>query len=153
DEKLSALEAARTWSPRVISKLETTIRTADDYDLFRINPVQYAGEKGMTESEAIDLFLHATRIGLFEMDWHLVCAGCGHVVGSLRNLNHLPPNFTCHACASPQTAELDDFIQVTFTISAQVRDTAYHHPETLSLEDFYFKYNMSKGVAPYPDGT
>src|SRR5690242_4138193 len=76
DEKLSALEGARTWSPRVISKLETAIRTADDYDLFRINAIQYAGEKGMSENEAIDLFLYCTRIGLFEMDWHLVCAGC-----------------------------------------------------------------------------
>jgi hypothetical protein len=53
DEKLAQLEEARSWSSRVISKLETTIRTADDYALFRVNPLQYAKEKGMAEAEAI----------------------------------------------------------------------------------------------------
>jgi len=51
DEKLAQLEEARSWSSRVISKLETTIRTADDYALFRVNPLQYAKEKGMAEAE------------------------------------------------------------------------------------------------------
>src|ERR1051326_6854386 len=86
DEHLGKLEGARTWSPRVISKLESFIRTADDYDLFRVNPIQYATDKNMAESEAIDLFLHSAKLGLFEMEWHLVCPGCGHVVESLRNM-------------------------------------------------------------------
>ena len=66
DEKLAQLEEARRWSSRVISKLETTIRTADDYALFRVNPVQYAKDKGMAENEAIDLFLYGTKVGRFE---------------------------------------------------------------------------------------
>ncbi len=66
DEKLAQLEEARSWSSRVISKLETMIRTADDYALFRVNPLQYAKEKGMAEAEAIDLFLPTAKVGLFE---------------------------------------------------------------------------------------
>jgi len=66
DERLAQLEEARSWSSRVISKLETTIRTADDYALFRVNPVQYAKDKGMAENEAIDLFLYGTKVGRFE---------------------------------------------------------------------------------------
>ena len=66
DEKLTQLEEARNWSSRVISKLETTIRTADDYALFRVNPVQYAKDKGMAENEAIDFILYGTKGGLFE---------------------------------------------------------------------------------------
>jgi len=66
DEKLAQLEEARNWSSRVISKLETAIRTADDYALFRVNPLQYAKEKGMAEAEAIDLFLHAAKAGRFQ---------------------------------------------------------------------------------------
>jgi len=40
EQRLSELEKAHNWKPRVISKLETFIRTADDYDLFRVNPIQ-----------------------------------------------------------------------------------------------------------------
>ena len=45
DELLGKLESARARSPRVISKLETLIRSGDDYSLFRVNPIQFATEK------------------------------------------------------------------------------------------------------------
>lgn len=77
DDLLGKLESARAWSPRVIAKLETLIRTGDDYALFRINPIQFATEKGIAEPKAIDLFLYSAKLGLFEMEWHLVCATCG----------------------------------------------------------------------------
>jgi class 3 adenylate cyclase len=146
DEKLMALEAARSWSPRVISKLESMIRSADDYAVFRINPVQYAAEKNMNENEAIDLFLYATKAGLFEMDWHLICAFCAHVVESLRSMDNLHAHFRCGVCESDNDADLDDYIQVTFTISPQVRSIAFHDPESLSVEDLHLKYHFSKGI-------
>ncbi len=59
DERLAALEAARAWSPRLVSKLESHMRSADDAALFRINPLTFAAEKSLSETEAIDLFLHA----------------------------------------------------------------------------------------------
>lgn len=40
DDKLMQLEQTRQWSARVISKPETMIRTADDWTLFRINPIK-----------------------------------------------------------------------------------------------------------------
>src|SRR5262245_40276454 len=80
EDRLAMLESRRSWSPRAISRLETMIRTADEFDLFRINPLEYAAEKGLSEVEAIDLFLHATKVGLFEMEWHLLCPSCGHIV-------------------------------------------------------------------------
>ena len=68
DERLAELEAARSWSPRLISKLESHIRTADDQALFRINAFSFAQQRHLDENEIIDLFLHATALGLFSMD-------------------------------------------------------------------------------------
>ncbi|MCI0526746.1 MAG: DUF5939 domain-containing protein, partial [Nitrospira sp.] len=152
DEKLTDLEKARNWSPRVISRLETMIRTANDYDLFRINPIQVATEKGMSENEAIDLFLYGTKHGLFEMQWHLVCAICACVVESFRELSNLHSHFICGFCSAENDVALDDYIHVSFTISPKVRDIAFQHPDSLSIEDYYFKYHFSKGVLPYPGG-
>jgi class 3 adenylate cyclase len=40
---------------------------------------------------------------------------------------------------------------VAFTISPQVRDIHYHHPESLSIEDLYFNYRLSKDLlSPVP---
>lgn len=150
DEKLVQLESARTWSPRAISRLETLIRTGDDYELFRINPLQYAADRNMPENEAIDLFLHATKIGLFEMEWHLVCACCGRIVESLRHMDNLHSYFSCYVCSLDNRAAMDDYIQITFTIAAPIRDITFRYPEFLSIEDFYFKYQIAKGVLLSP---
>ena len=152
DERLGKLESLRTWSPRVISKLETLIRSGDDYALFRINPIQFATEKGIAEAEGIDLFLHSARVGLFEMEWHLVCATCGNVVESFRNMHKLHSTYICNQCAFENTASLDDYIQVSFTISPSIREISFHHPERLPADDFLFKYKLSRGVHSWLEG-
>jgi len=86
-QRLSELEAARTWGPDVLAGLELFVRTAEDYDLFRVNPIQYAGARGLSEAEAIALFVHAAKVGLFDMDWLLICAYCPQVAGSFRELD------------------------------------------------------------------
>src|SRR5688572_29371361 len=89
DQALAALETARAWSPRLISKLESHIRAADDAELFRINPFAFAAEKHIGEAETIDLFLHATALGLFEMSWMLLCPICSCVMESFRALRNI----------------------------------------------------------------
>ncbi len=151
DKQLSQLEQARPWSPRAMSKLETFIRSAPDVDLFRVNPVQYGWERGLTEAEAVDLFLHATKVGLFEMDWHIVCPHCGFIIDSLHHMSRLRSHYLCPTCGSERDYALDDYIQVAFSISPQVRDISYHHPEALSIEDLYLNYRLSKDVvSPLP---
>lgn len=152
DDLLGKLESARPWSPRVISKLETLIRAGDDYSLFRINPIQFATEKGITEVEAIDLFLHSAKLGLFEMEWHLVCAMCGNIVESLRHMHKLHSTYVCKECAHENKATLDDYIQVAFTLSRSVREIAFHHPESLSADDLFFKYNLCRGAHSWWEG-
>jgi class 3 adenylate cyclase len=150
EQRLGLVEMARSWSPRVIAKLENVIRSYQDDDLYRFNPVRYAIQTGMAESEAIALFLHATRSGLFTMDWHLVCGSCGHLVESLRSMGNLHSHYTCDWCFAENEATLDDLIHVTFTVSPEIRRLAFHEPDTLPIEDFYFKYRMAKDIRPLP---
>ena len=152
DEFLGKLESVRVWSPRVISKLEALIHTDDEYALFRVNPIQFATEKGIAEAESIDLFLHSARLGLFEMEWHLVCATCGNVVESFRQMHKLHSTYVCNQCAFENTATLDDYIQVSFTISSAIRDIAFHHPELLPADDLLFKYKLARGVHSWLEG-
>ncbi|MGB5763760.1 MAG: DUF5939 domain-containing protein, partial [Sedimenticolaceae bacterium] len=152
EERLTALEAAQAWSPRVVSKLEVLIRTADDGDLFRINPLRYGEDQGVEESEAIDLFLQASRVGLFDMDWLIVCGACANVFSSFRRLGSIDPHFVCSLCSMDNEADLDDYIQVAFTVSPQVRDITFHDPALLSVEDLYFRYHLSNDVKPLASG-
>ena len=139
ETKMTEIEQARSWSPRVISKFETLIRSGDDLSLYRINPLAFARERAVSEAESIDLFLHATRSGLFEMSWDVVCPQSGMVLDSFGALRTLKTHYVCGLCDVSGETDLDDFIEVTFTVSPQLRRLPFHDPHSLSVEDFHWK--------------
>jgi class 3 adenylate cyclase len=156
EESLAKIERVRTWSPRVISKLENSIRTANDEDLFRVSPLQWASQKGVDEYEAVDLFLHGAKAGLFYLEWDVICPCCGKITQSLRDLHSVESVSTCKLCFRKDKPNLDDSVQITFTLSPSVRSLRFHHPETLSLEEYCFKYlfepsTIINGMMPLMD--
>jgi class 3 adenylate cyclase len=151
DERLGRLEEARAWSPRVVSRLEALIRTDDDAALFRVNPFMFARERSLENNEVIDLFLHAAALGLFEMDWLLICPRCACAVESFARLRAVLRRFRCPECHNEYEAAMDDFIAIYFTVSPQICAIRYHRPETLEPFDYMFAF---KGVREgrMPDG-
>src|SRR6266550_1126142 len=143
-QRLTELGSIASWAPHILSGLERFIRNAGDYDLFRVNPIQYATANGLGQAEGIELFVHAAKVGLFEMQWLLICAYCPQVAGSFRELDQVHPRFQCEFCNALNDVALDDYIQVTFTVSSAIRDIVFRHPEMLSVEDYYLRYNFSK---------
>lgn len=146
DVRLAELDAVRQWNPRVISRLRSIIQTADDYDLFRINPIRFAADEAFDESESIALFLHGAKLGLFEMEWDMLCAFCAHIVSSFREFSKLHPHFICDFCGAENHVSLDDYVHVSFTLSPQIRKNAFLDPDSLSIEDYYMKYQFARGV-------
>jgi class 3 adenylate cyclase len=152
EERMTALESARAWSPRLVSKLESHIRSASDVELLRVNPLKFSADKSLKEEEAIDLFLHAAALGLLEMTWILICPICSCVIDSFRALKNLRSHCRCNHCHVDFVAALDDMIAITFTVNPAIRRIAYHHPETLSAEDYLLRYRSAyEGLIP--DGT
>lgn len=156
EDALVQVEQARAWSPRVIAKLENSIHTADDQDLFRVSPLRWALGKKVDEYEAVDLFLHGAKAGIFYMEWDVLCPCCGKLSQSLQDLHSVQSSSTCKLCFRKDKPSLDDSVQITFTLSPAVRSLRFHHPETLSLEDYCFRYlfepsTIINGMMPLMD--
>jgi class 3 adenylate cyclase len=158
DERLGQLEAARSWSPRVISRLEALVREGDDATLFRINPFTLARQRDLEPGEAVDLLLHATAQGLFDMDWLLICPRCACAVESFAKLRAVLRQFRCPQCHNEYEAAMDDYIAIYFNVSPQICSTRYQRPETLDPFDYTFHYRSVReghrpNGAPYIDST
>jgi hypothetical protein len=138
------LEQARSWSPRVISKFETLLRSGDEFSLYRVNPLAFARERAISETESIDLSLHAARSGLFDMSWDVVCPQSGIVLDSFGALRTLKTHYVCGLCDVAGDTDLDDFIEVTFTVSPQLRRLPFHDPGSLSVEDYHQESPLSE---------
>jgi hypothetical protein len=144
DDKLGELEQLRTWTPRVISKLESFLRIDDDWALFRANPFTFAEERGVNEDEAVDLFLYASKVGIFQLTWNLLCPGCGAAVQSFATLRSVCAVFHCYLCATDIETRLDDYVHVGFTVSPKIRSIPGHESSTLTAEDYYFRYYFTR---------
>ncbi len=127
--------------------IERAVREAPDRDLCRINPLSFATKRGLDEERTIAAFLHASRLGLFELSWNVLCPGCGGVLdasSTLKTVNR--EEYDCGLCAAGYTPTLDEMVEVTFTVSSRVRRIEGHSPDTLPEVEYYRQIFWSSGV-------
>ena len=77
--------------PETAAAIERFVGEASDRALCRINVLDFAAKHGLDEERTIAAFLHASRLGLFELSWNVLCPGCGGVLeagATLKTVNH-----------------------------------------------------------------
>ena len=130
-----------------VAAIERAVREAPDRDLCRVNALTFAAQHGLNEERVIAAFLHAARLGLFELSWNVLCPGCGGVLdagATLKTLNR--EEYACGLCASGYEPILDEMVEVTFTVSSRVRRIAAHSPDTLPEVEYYRQIFWGSGV-------
>src|SRR5438874_1298865 len=114
----------------------------------------FVAEHQLDEEDVIAAFLHAARLGIFDMSWNILCPACGGVLDSGATLKTVKQaEYTCVLCAEDCEPTLDEIVEVTFTISPRVRRIAAHNPETLPWIEYYRQIFWSSGVDLPDDDT
>ncbi|QFU16249.1 adenylate/guanylate cyclase domain-containing protein [Microvirga thermotolerans] len=152
DRKLLAI-LRQSADPQVVDAIERLIDGAPDPELNRINALVFAARHGLDEERTIAAFLHAARLGLFEMSWNVLCPGCGGVLDagtSLRTVRH--EAYSCALCGAGYEPTLDEMVEVTFTVSPRVRRIAAHDPDALPMPDYIRQFFWGSGVDLPDDG-
>jgi len=146
DQKL--LEILRqSADPDAASAIERLIHEAPDHELNRVNALAFAARHHLDEESAIAALLHASRLGLFEMSWNVLCPGCGGVLDAGTSLRSLQKEeYSCALCAAGYEPTLDEMVEVTFTVSPRVRRIAAHDPDTLPMPEYLRQVFWSSGV-------
>jgi class 3 adenylate cyclase len=133
--------------PAVADAIAKLIDTGADHELNRINALDFAGRRGFDEERAISAFLHASRLGLFDLTWNVLCPGCSGVLDShdtLKSLRH--EDYHCGLCACGYEPSVDEQVEVAFTVSPRIRRIAAHEPNTLPLVEYYKQVFWSSGI-------
>src|SRR5712672_3459156 len=137
---------------RAATAIEELVRDAPDRALCRVNVLDFAAKTGIDEERAIAAFLHAARLGLFELSWNVLCPGCGGVLdtsATLKSVNQ--EEYDCALCAAGYRPTLDEMVEVTFTVSRRVRKIAAHDPHELPLAEYFRQIFWGSGI-DVPDG-
>jgi hypothetical protein len=83
--------------PAAAAAIERLVREGADADLNRVNVLEFAARHGVGEEAAIAAFLHASRLGLFDLQWNILCPGCGGVLNTNATLKTVKQSD--YACA------------------------------------------------------
>lgn len=133
--------------PPVADTLERLVAGGEDRELVRINPLAFAAKHGLDEERAIAAFLHAAKIGLFDLSWNVLCPGCGGVLDSSATLKTVSSDaYACSLCAADYEPTLDEMVEVTFTVNPRVRQVAAHSPDTMPPIEYYRQLYFSSEI-------
>ena len=130
-----------------VEAIERLVREGDDRALNRVNVPALAARTGIDEQRLIGAFLHATRLGLFDLSWNVLCPGCGGVLDASTTLKSVEEGeYDCALCAAGYEPTLDEMVEVTFTVSPRVRRIAAHDPHRLPIWEYCRQILWSSGV-------
>src|SRR5216683_2749814 len=91
--------------PATVDAIEKLVEEAPDRALCRINVLEFAAQRGLDEERAVAAFLHAARLGIFELAWNVLCPGCGGVLDTSTTLksvnNEQDAGVACAAVCAP----------------------------------------------------
>jgi class 3 adenylate cyclase len=137
----------QTADPDVVDAIKDLVENGEDRALNRINLLDFSRSTGIDEEKVVSGFLHASRLGMFDMGWNVLCPGCGGVLdahSTLKSLRH--DDYNCALCAAGYEASVDDQVEVAFTVSPRIRRIGAHDPHTLPLWEYYRQIFWSSGV-------
>ena len=121
DPRFELLNQARV-APAVVLALRTFVDEAGDFELSRINALEFAAKNALPTHQVVEGLLHAARVGLFDMQWNVTCPGCGGVLDAGADLRTFQKSeYPCTLCASAYEPKLDELVEVVFALNPSVR--------------------------------
>jgi class 3 adenylate cyclase len=154
DDKSALFDALRkSADPQAGAAIETLIADGTDRQLCRINVLSFAARNGLDEEKVIGAFLHAARLGIFDLTWNVLCPGCGGVLDAAQTLKSVRKEaYDCALCATGYEPTLDEMVEVAFTINPRIRHIAAHDPHMLPVWEYFRQIFWGNGVNLPDDG-
>jgi class 3 adenylate cyclase len=108
-------------SQPVAGQLVSFIENGDEMDLARIRPYALADSWHESRRALLEACFRATRIGLLDLQWDLLCPMCRGPQETRSSLQELNSNVHCEGCRIDFTVNFDRFVEITFTPNASIR--------------------------------
>jgi class 3 adenylate cyclase len=106
--------AAGGISQPAIAALDRLLAESDEGQLATIRPYEVADRYGIPRREMLRACLAATRAGLFNLRWDVICPSCRGNSNSFDSLAEMRGDLHCANCNVPYGPQFDRSVEVTF---------------------------------------
>jgi class 3 adenylate cyclase len=105
-----------------LARLVELVQRGDDLDLYRIQILPLARRWKVDEFKLLSTCLKATRVGLLQMSWDVICPHCRGVRAEVKTLGEVPARGDCKACGIDFDTDRENSIEITFHVHPSVRE-------------------------------
>jgi class 3 adenylate cyclase len=105
----------------IADRLADFLERADDLAVTRIRPYKLADDWNLPRRDVLEICLHATRAGLLDFQWDLLCPMCRGPQESGRSLKDIHTDVHCATCKIEFTVNFDRYVELTFRPNPAVR--------------------------------
>jgi adenylate cyclase len=104
-----------------LARLSEFILRADDLSIQRMRPYALADSWGIPRRVVLEAFLRATRAGLLDMYWDILCPECRGITEDNFRLSDIHSQSHCNTCQIDFTTNFDHNVEVIFRTNPSVR--------------------------------
>lgn len=108
----------------IADRLANFLEHADDFDAGRIRAYKLADDWREPRRLVLEMCLRATRIGLLDFQWDLLCPLCRGPQESPGSLKDVNAHVHCEGCQIDFTVDFDRYVELTFRPNPAVRKVA-----------------------------
>ena len=122
-----ALEILRPYTehePEIAARLAALVEHADDVLVARMRPYVFADAWHLPRDRVLAAMLAATRRGLLDLSWTIVCPSCRGQKNSVASLVRVGGMVHCDQCGIEYGPEFDRNVEVTFDARPSGRSVA-----------------------------
>lgn len=105
----------------VLEHLYEFLHRADDLSIQRMRPYALADGWNLPRRTVLETFLRATRVGMLDMYWDLLCPECRGVAEDHEHLSGLHGSAHCSTCRIDFSANFDHNVEVIFRPNPSIR--------------------------------
>ncbi|HEY6186426.1 MAG TPA: adenylate/guanylate cyclase domain-containing protein [Pyrinomonadaceae bacterium] len=118
---LSEKLIAQGADPLFVGKLAEMIEQGDDISLARLRAYALADYWNIPRRTALEVCLWATRVGLLDLQWDLLCPHCRGAAQTSRSLTGIHSEVYCDSCNVDFTINFENSVELTFRPNQGVR--------------------------------
>ncbi len=106
---------------RLARRLVNLVAQADDMELGRVRPYALADNWGEDRRAVLEACFQATRVGLLDLQWDLLCPMCRGPQETSGSLKDIQTQVHCEGCQIDFNVNFDRFVEITFRPNAALR--------------------------------
>ncbi len=122
-----AVEAinATSHAHGLAEKLANHATTGQEVDVVKIRPLAMARRWGVRPRDAIEVCLEATRAGLLDLRWDILCPRCRVAKSVSSGLDEMPTGAHCGTCNIDYDRDFSRNVELSFQPAAGIRPVSF----------------------------